>query len=143
MDFGWHWKTLPVLLTVAEQFQLHKKGFAATKRKTFGKLWRREARFAPRSCHPDNESTHPFWLSGQSMCQLRTSNPTHLHLGERALRPALPSFHSFTNNFQSMIRWALRMSTVTGSSFGARGNVSRFKPASCGSRLPFFAFTAL
>jgi len=38
MDFGWHWKTLPVLLTVAEQFPLHKKGFAATKRKTFGKV---------------------------------------------------------------------------------------------------------
>jgi len=31
MDFGWHWKTLPVLLTVAEQFQPHKKGFGATK----------------------------------------------------------------------------------------------------------------
>jgi len=38
MDFGWHWKTLPVLLTVAEQFQPNKKGFGATKCKTFEKV---------------------------------------------------------------------------------------------------------
>src|ERR1043166_6784029 len=35
------------------------------------------------------------------------------------------------------------MSAVTGSSFGARGTVSSFRPASCGRRLPFFAFTFL
>src|SRR5882724_11103338 len=35
MDFGSHCKTLPVLLTVAEQFQPHKKGFGGTKCKTF------------------------------------------------------------------------------------------------------------
>src|SRR5213593_4069229 len=37
----------------------------------------------------------------------------------------------------------LRMSAVTGSSFGARGTVSSFRPAWCGRRLPFFAFTVL
>src|SRR5439155_22245572 len=51
--------------------------------------------------------------------------------------------HSFTNSFQSIVPWALRMSAVTGNSFGARGTVSSFKPASCGRRLPFFAFTVL
>src|ERR1051325_4897636 len=35
------------------------------------------------------------------------------------------------------------MSAVTGNSFGARGTLSSFKPASCGRRLPFRAFTAL
>src|SRR5205823_11934361 len=58
-----------------------------------------------------------------------------------AARP--PVVYSFTNSFQSTMPWALRMSAVTGNSFGARGTLSSFKPASCGSRLPFFAFTAL
>src|SRR5437867_2203903 len=35
------------------------------------------------------------------------------------------------------------MSADSGSSFGTRGTVSSFRPASCGRRLPFFAFTAL
>src|SRR5213592_1298222 len=35
------------------------------------------------------------------------------------------------------------MSAVTGSSFGARGTASSFRPASSGRRLPFFVFTAL
>src|SRR5262245_55274125 len=35
------------------------------------------------------------------------------------------------------------MSVVTSSSFGAHGTVSSFRPASCGRRLPFFAFTDL
>src|SRR5436190_4261880 len=64
-------------------------------------------------------------------------------LGERALTPSLPWFHSFRNSFHSATPWALRRSAVTGSSFGARGTVSNFKPASCGRRLPFFAFTVL
>src|SRR2546430_2428260 len=46
MDFGWHWKTLPVLLTVAEQFQSHKKALARQSARPSGKLWRREVRFA-------------------------------------------------------------------------------------------------
>src|SRR5207245_11428251 len=37
----------------------------------------------------------------------------------------------------------LRMSAVTGDSFGARGTASRLRPASCGRRLPFRAFTTL
>src|SRR2546425_3879200 len=52
-------------------------------------------------------------------------------------------FHSFTNSFQSATPCALRMSADSGSSFGARGTVSSFRPASSGRRLPFFAFTAL
>src|SRR5438876_3192559 len=35
------------------------------------------------------------------------------------------------------------MSAVTGSSFGARGSLRSFRPASCGRRLPFFVFTSL
>src|SRR5439155_19248746 len=65
------------------------------------------------------------------------------HLGERALTAALLSFHSLTNSFQSATPCALRMSADSGSSFGARGTVSSFRPASSGRRLPFFAFTAL
>src|SRR5438093_3534879 len=38
---------------------------------------------------------------------------------------------------------ALRISADTGSSFGARGTLSSFRPASCGRRFPFFVFTAL
>src|SRR6266446_9070078 len=64
-------------------------------------------------------------------------------LGERALTLALPRFHSCTNSFQSATPWALRRSAVTGSSFGARGTLISFKPASCGRRLPLLAFTAL
>src|SRR5439155_5820529 len=56
---------------------------------------------------------------------------------------ALQLFHSFTNRFQSAMPGALRISVVTGRSFGAHGTVSSIKPASCGRRLPFFAFTAL
>src|SRR6266542_853686 len=62
--------------------------------------------------------------------------------GERfAARP--PCVHSSTNSFHSGMRCALRMSADTGSSFGARGTVSSFRPASCGRQLPFFVFTAL
>src|SRR5216110_3976428 len=62
--------------------------------------------------------------------------------GERfTARP--PCVHSSTKSFHSGILCALRMSAVTGSSFGARGTLSSFRPASCGRRLPFFAFTAL
>src|SRR4030095_2784168 len=43
--------------------------------------------------------------------------------------PPLPLFHSFTNSFQSAMLCGLRISAVTGSSFGARGTVSSFKPA--------------
>src|SRR5439155_13996214 len=50
---------------------------------------------------------------------------------------------SFRNSFHSATPCGFRMSAVTGSSFGARGTVSNFKPASCGRRLPFFAFTVL
>ena len=39
--------------------------------------------------------------------------------------------------------WALRRSAVTGSSFGARGTLSSFKPASCGRWLPLREFTCL
>src|SRR5947207_64135 len=35
------------------------------------------------------------------------------------------------------------MSAVTGSSFGARGTLSSFRPASCGRRLPLRVFTSL
>src|SRR5439155_10256795 len=66
-----------------------------------------------------------------------------LQAGKRARAPALLIFHSFTNSFQSAMLDALRMSAVTGNSFGARGTLSSFKPASCGRRLPFFAFTVL
>src|SRR5258706_10564073 len=52
-------------------------------------------------------------------------------------------FHSFTNSFQSAMSCALRMSAVTGNSFGTRGTLSSFKPASCGRRLPLRAFTVL
>jgi hypothetical protein len=52
-----------------------------------------------------------------------------IKLGERALTPALPYWVKATP-------WALRMSAVTGSSFGARGTLSSFRPASCGRRLP-------
>src|SRR2546428_14155879 len=50
---------------------------------------------------------------------------------------------SFTNSFHSGTPCALRMSAETGSSFGARGMVSSFRPASCGRRLPLRAFTDL
>src|SRR5216117_2488815 len=63
--------------------------------------------------------------------------------GERALTPALPLFHSFRNSFHSATPWALRRSAETGSSFGARGTLSSFRPASAGRRLPLFVFTAL
>ena len=55
---------------------------------------------------------------------------------------ALPC-HSFRNSFHSAMPWALRMSAVTGSSFGARGSLSSFKPASCGRRLPLRVLTCL
>src|ERR1043166_4544989 len=63
--------------------------------------------------------------------------------GGRALAPAPPLFHSFRNSFHSATPWALRRSAVTGSSFGARGTLSSFRPASCGRRLPLRAFTSL
>src|SRR6266511_4974431 len=63
--------------------------------------------------------------------------------GERALTPALRLIHSLRNSFHSATPWALRRCAVTGNSFGARGTVSSFNPASCGRRLPFFAFTVL
>src|SRR5439155_22974713 len=63
--------------------------------------------------------------------------------GERAFPPALLLFHSFRNSFHSATPWALRMRAVTGNSFGARGTVSNFRPASCGRRLPFRVFTSL
>src|SRR5205809_4084646 len=52
-------------------------------------------------------------------------------------------FHSCTNSFHSATLCALRMSADTGSSFGARGTLSSFNPASSGRRLPFFVFTVL
>src|SRR5438552_2622229 len=52
-------------------------------------------------------------------------------------------FHFSTNSFHSGMLCALRISADTGSSFGARGAVSNFRPASSGRRLPFFVFTAL
>src|ERR687888_760273 len=52
-------------------------------------------------------------------------------------------FHSFRNSFHSATPCALRMSAETGSSFGARGALSNFRPASCGRRLPLRAFTSL
>src|SRR5256714_13950699 len=55
---------------------------------------------------------------------------------ERALTPALPLLHFSTNSFHSGMLCALRMSAETGSSFGARGTVSSFRPASSGRRLP-------
>src|SRR5436309_12460388 len=51
--------------------------------------------------------------------------------------------HHFTNNSQSEISCALRISDDAGSSIGARGTLSSFRPASCGRRLPFLAFTSL
>src|ERR1035438_8177596 len=62
---------------------------------------------------------------------------------ERALTLALPLFHSLRNSFHSAMPWALRRCAVTGSSFGARGSLSSFKPASCGRRLPLREFTCL
>src|SRR5438128_5499035 len=50
---------------------------------------------------------------------------------------------SFRNSFHSATLCALRMRAETGSSFGARGTLSKRRPASCGRRLPFFVFTAL
>src|SRR5213083_3664498 len=50
---------------------------------------------------------------------------------------------SYTNSFHSATLCALRISADTGSSFGARGTLSSFSPASCSRRLPFFVFTAL
>src|SRR5580765_4157259 len=64
-------------------------------------------------------------------------------LGGRALTLALPLFYSFRNSFHSAMPWALRRSAVTGSSFGARGSWSSFKPASCGRRLPLRVLTCL
>src|SRR5439155_13154489 len=64
-------------------------------------------------------------------------------LGERALMPALPLSHSFTNSFQSAMPCGLRISAVTCNSHGARGTLSSFNPASCGRRLPLLAFTVL
>src|SRR5207247_7782378 len=68
-------------------------------------------------------------------------------VGERASMPALPLRQSyalsFRNSFHSVTPCALRMSADIGSSFGARGTVSSFRPASSGRRLPFFVFTAL
>src|SRR6266496_3445583 len=62
--------------------------------------------------------------------------------GERfTARP--PCVYSSRNSFHSGMRCALRMSADSGTSFGTRGTVSSFRPASCGRRLPFFAFTAL
>src|SRR5688572_22010559 len=46
-------------------------------------------------------------------------------------------------NFQSATSCEFRISAVTGSSFGARGTLRSFNPASCGKRSPFFALTAL
>src|SRR5438045_3896702 len=63
-------------------------------------------------------------------------------LGGRACGPP-PVSHSFTNNSQSAISCALRIRADAGISFGARGSVSSFRPASCGRRLPFFVFTSL
>jgi hypothetical protein len=63
--------------------------------------------------------------------------------GGRVLIPALPWFQSFRNSFHSATLWALRMSADTGSSFGARGALSSFRPASCGRRLPLRVFTCL
>src|SRR5690349_9655475 len=65
------------------------------------------------------------------------------YAGERVLTPALPLSHSFRNSFHSATPWALRRSAVTGSSFGARGTLSSFRPASCGRRLPLRVFTSL
>ena len=52
-------------------------------------------------------------------------------------------FHSFRNSFHSATLWALRRWAVTGSSFGARGTVSSFRPASCGRRSALRWFTSL
>jgi len=46
--------------------------------------------------------------------------------------PGFGLLYSFRNSFHSATPWALRMSTDTGSSFGARGALSSFRPASCG-----------
>src|SRR6266498_3519656 len=54
-----------------------------------------------------------------------------------------PCVHSATNSFHSGMLCVLRISADTGSSFGARGTLSSFRPVSCGRRLPFFVFTAL
>src|SRR6266508_3955980 len=62
--------------------------------------------------------------------------------GERAFARS-HVVYSLRNSFHSATPWALRMSADTGSSFGARGTLSSFRPASSGRRLPFFAFTAL
>src|SRR6266542_4427994 len=51
--------------------------------------------------------------------------------------------HSSTKSFHPEIPCELRMSAETGNSFGARGTLSSLSPASCGRRLPFFAFTVL
>src|SRR5204863_9350009 len=65
------------------------------------------------------------------------------HLRERALTPALPLYYFSMNSFQSAMPGVLRMSADTGNSFGARGTVSSFRPASCGRRLPLRVFTSL
>src|SRR5581483_1550311 len=54
-----------------------------------------------------------------------------------------PSFHSFRKSFHSANPCALRMSAVTGISFGARGVLSSFNPASCGRRSALCVFTSL
>src|SRR6185436_18423790 len=57
--------------------------------------------------------------------------------------PALALLYSSRNNLHSATPCVLRRSAVTGSSFGARGTLSSFRPASCGRRLPLRAFTCL
>src|SRR5208282_3926813 len=47
------------------------------------------------------------------------------------------------NSFQSSTSAVFRMNTETGSSFGARGTVSSFRPASCGRRSALRWFTSL
>src|SRR5665213_2751776 len=65
------------------------------------------------------------------------------HSGRASFLLALPVSYSFTNNFHSGTLCALRMSADTGNSFGARGTLSSFNPASCGRRLPLREFTSL
>src|SRR5438876_776997 len=78
----------------------------------------------------------PWAVFFRPFCRLISS-------GERALTPALPLLYFSTNSIQSATLCALRISADTGSSFGARGTLSKRRPASFGRRSPFFAFTAL
>src|SRR4051794_22137603 len=66
-----------------------------------------------------------------------------MYRGERALTPGVRRVHSLRNSFHSAMSKALRMSAVSGGSFGARDVESSFSPASCGRRLPLCEFTSL